>query len=147
MSAMQIKNGILAALAAIGAFVANALGGWDHIIALLVALMVLDYVTGVLLAAFWKKSPKSETGALSSAAGFKGLIKKGLILLVVWVAVLLDQALGIDYVRLMVILFFIGNEGLSFLENLGLMGVGYPRFFREMLEALREQGDAGKSEE
>lgn len=147
MDTMQMKNGVLAALAAVGAFITNALGGWDNIMALLVALMVLDYLTGVLLAAFWKRSPKSETGALNSMAGFRGLIKKGMILLVVWVAVLLDEAMGIDYVRLMAILFFIGNEGLSLLENLGLMGVPWPKFLRDMLEALRERGDAGKQED
>ncbi len=144
MDAMQIKNGILAAMAAMGVLIANALGGWDNIMALLVALMVLDYLTGVMLAAFWKRSPKSETGTLNSMAGFRGLIKKGMILLVVRVAVLLDEALGIDYVRLMAILFFTGNEGLSLLENLGLMGVPWPKFLRDMLEALREHGDAGK---
>lgn len=147
MDTMQMKNGVLAALAAVGAFITNALGGWDNIMAMLVALMVLDYLTGVLLAAFWKRSPKSETGALNSMAGFRGLIKKGMILLVVWVAVLLDEAMGIDYVRLMAILFFIGNEGLSLLENLGLMGVPWPKFLRDMLEALREHGDAGKQED
>lgn len=147
MDTMQIKNGVLAALAAIGAFIANALGGWDNIMVLLVALMVLDYLTGVLLAAFWKQSPKSETGTLNSMAGFRGLIKKGMILLVVWVAVLLDEALGVDYVRLMAILFFVGNEGLSLLENLGLMGVPWPKFLRDMLEALREHGDNGKKED
>lgn len=144
MEPMEIKNGILAAMAAVGAFIANQLGGWDTAMVLLASLMVSDFITGVLLAALWQKSTKSASGALSSVAGFKGLIKKGMILLMVWVAHLLDLALGIDYVRMMVVLFFCGNEGLSLLENLGLMGVPYPEFIHKMLEALKDKGDAGQ---
>lgn len=144
MNAVDIKNGALAVLAAVGAFIAKQLGGWDTAMMLLAGLMVADYITGVLLAAIWQKSTKSESGALSSVAGFKGLVKKGMILMMVWVAHLLDMALGIDYVRMMVVLFFAGNEGLSLLENLGLMGVPYPEFIHKMLEALKEKGDAGQ---
>jgi len=143
MSAVQIKNGVLWVLAAVGSYTAHALGGWDAAMQVLVAMMAADYLTGVLVAGVWKKSGKSETGALDSKAGFKGLCKKGTILLVVWVSVLLDWALGVDYVRTMTILFFVGNEGLSLLENLGLMGVPFPGFLKAALEALREEGDRG----
>lgn len=57
---------------------------------------------------------------------------------------LLDSAIGAEYIRTAVILFFIGNEGLSLLENLGLMGVPFPAFLKRALEALREQGDRGE---
>ena len=144
MDAVHIKNGVLAALAAVGAFVAHALGGWDAAMQVLVALMALDYLTGVLVAAVWKKSNKSETGALDSKAGYKGLLKKGMILLLVWLGVLLDNAFSTTYVRTAVIIFFIGNEGLSFLENLGLMGVPFPAFLKKALEALRDKGDEGE---
>lgn len=143
--AVHIKNCVLAAMAAVGTFVANALGGWDAAMKVLVALMVADYITGWLVAAVWHRSNKSATGALDSNAGFKGLCKKGGILLIIWVATLLDSAIGAAYVRTAVILFFIGNEGLSVLENLGLMGVPYPKFLNKMLEALQEQGDKGSS--
>ena len=144
MSAVQIKNSVLAALAAVGTFVSHALGGWDAIMQVLVALMVADYLTGILVAAVWHRSNKSATGALDSKAGFKGLLKKGMILLLVWLGVLLDSAMGATYIRTAVILFFIGNEGLSLLENLGLMGVPVPAFLQRALEALREQGDKGE---
>lgn len=144
MNVNDLKNWVLMALAAIGSFIAHALGGWDAAMILLVALMGVDYITGVLLAAIWHKSTKTESGRLSSVAGFKGLIKKIAILLMVWIAVLLDSALKIDYVRMAVILFFIGNEGLSLLENLGLMGVPFPAFLKNMLEALKEKGDSGE---
>lgn len=144
MNAVRMKNLILAALAAVGTFVTHALGGWDEPMKLLVALMLADFFTGVAVAVFWKKSPKTESGAASSAIGFKGLLKKGAIVLVILIAVRLDNALGTTYVRLMAILFFMGNEGLSLLENLGLMGVPFPGFIKRMFEVLREKGDNGE---
>ena len=143
-NAIMMKNGVLAALATAGTFLAHALGGWDAALQVLVSLMAVDYITGVLLAALWQRSNKSETGALDSKAGFRGLCKKGVILLVVWIAALLDNAIGADYVRTAVVLFFIGNEGISLLENIGLMGVPFPSFLKKMLEALRDKGDRGE---
>ena len=143
MDANVIKNGILAGLAVLGSFAANALGGWDASLQVLIALMVADYITGVLVAAVWQRSSKSETGALDSKAGFKGILKKGMILVLVWLGVLLDRATGANYIRTAVVLFFIGNEGISLLENLGLMGVPYPAFLKKALEALHDQGDQG----
>lgn len=139
-----VKNGVLAALAAVGSWIANSLGGWDASMQVLVALMVADYLTGVLVAAVWHKSSKSSSGTLNSVAGFKGILKKCMILMLVWIGVLLDNATGANYIRMAVILFFIGNEGISLLENLGLMGVPFPAFLRRALEALRDQGDKGK---
>lgn len=147
MNALQIKNAALAALAAVGCFVSNALGGWDAVMIVLVALMATDYITGLALAAIWHKSTKSETGALDSKASFRGLVKKCVILMLIWIGVLLDRALGATYIRNAVAIFFIGNEGLSLLENVGMMGVPYPTFLRKALEALREKGDNGENEE
>lgn len=138
-----IKTGVLAALAAIGTAITEALGGWDSVLVLLVALMAADYITGILLAAIWHKSTKTASGALSSVAGFKGIVKKGVILLIVWISALLDKATGSNYIRTAVVLFFCGNEGLSLLENLGLMGVPFPAFMQVMLEALRDKGAEG----
>ena len=144
MDAAQIKNSVLAAFAAVGTFVVHELGGWDSAMKVLVALMAADYLTGILVASVWHRSNKSKTGALESKACFKGLLKKGMILLLVWLGVLLDSALGAAYIRTAIIIFFIGNEGLSLLENLGLMGVPFPAFLQRALEALREQGDKGE---
>ena len=141
-----VTNGVLAALAAAGSWIANSMGGWDASLQVLIALMVTDYITGVLVAAVWHKSIKSSSGTLNSVAGFKGILKKCAILLLVWIGVLLDQALGSTYARTAVVLFFVGNEGISLLENLGLMGVPFPAFLRRALEALRDQGDKGKDE-
>lgn len=141
---VHIKNMVLGAVAVAGSFVANALGGWDAALKVLVAFMAADYITGVLVAALWQRSNKSDTGALDSKAGFKGLCKKGIILLLVWLGVLLDNAMGAAYIRTAVVLFFIGNEGLSLLENAGLMGVPFPAALKNMLEALQKKGDEGE---
>lgn len=145
-NALIIKNGALAVLAAVGSFAANQLGGWDAAMKVLIAFMAADYITGVALAAIWHKSSKSATGALDSKAGFKGLVKKCTILVLVWIAVLLDAATGSEYIRMAVVLFFVGNEGISLLENLGVMGVPYPAFLRRALEAMKDKGDQGQKE-
>lgn len=141
MTATNIKNSTLAFLATVGSFIANQLGGWDTALAVLIAFIALDFVTGVLVAAVFKRSKKTKNGALSSSAGMKGLIRKGVILLIVWVACLLDKLTGADYVRTAVILFFIGNEGLSIIENVGIMGVPLPKFLKNALEAMKSKND------
>jgi toxin secretion/phage lysis holin len=144
MNAVHIKNLILAALATTGSVIAQALGGWDMALKVLICFMVLDYATGWLVAAIWHKSGKSSTGALSSDAGFKGLAKKCVMLALVWMGALLDQATSSDFVRDAVCMFFIANEGLSILENTAVMGVPYPAFVKNMLDAIRQASDQGK---
>ena len=140
------KNGVLAMLAVFGSFLAKALGGWDAALQILIAMMAADYITGVLVAAIWKKSNKSESGAADSRAGFKGLVRKCMILLLVWIAAMLDRTVGAAYVRTAVILFFVGNEGLSLLENIGLMGVPYPDFLKNALAQLKSRGNQGSTD-
>ena len=140
--ALIIKDTILAALAVAGSFAAQALGGWDTALQTLIIFMAIDYLTGLLVAAVWQKSSKSATGALESKAGFKGLIRKGLILMVVLIGVQLDEILGLQaFCRTAIILFFCGNEGLSIVENLGIMGVPLPDFVKEKFELLRQKGN------
>ena len=143
----HIKNLFFASMAAAGAMLVHALGGWDLTLKALVAFMAVDYVTGLLVAAVFRRSPKTEKGALSSRAGFIGLVKKCDILLLVLLAVMLDNAAGTGFIRAGVCLFFTANEGLSILENLGLMGVPYPEFFRDMLEAMRKKNDKKEDEQ
>lgn len=136
---MQVKNGVIAVAAA----VAGVLGGWDMALRVLVGFMAADYGTG-LVVGLCGRSPKTGGGRLSSRAGFLGLARKGGILLLVLLATLLDRVTGSGFIRTAVCFFFIANEGLSILENLGLMGVRYPRFLREMLEVMGEDADKGK---
>ena len=144
MEPNTIKNGVLAVIAAVGAFITNALGGWDVLLQVLVGMMAADYLTGLLIAAVWRKSSKSASGALDSKASFKGLVRKSMVLLLAYVAVLLDEAIGTNYIRAAVIIFYIGNEGLSLLENLCVMGVPHPKFMEEILQVLQDKGDKGE---
>ena len=139
----EMKDVILAALAAAGSAIAGALGGWDAALSTLLILMAVDYVTGVLVAAVWHKSAKTDSGGVSSAAGFKGLLRKAVILLMVLLGAMMDRTMGIDYVRTAVCLFYVANEGLSILENTAIMGVPYPAFVKNMLDALRKKTDEG----
>jgi len=138
---IENRYGILSSAGAVGSMAANQLGGWDAALILLVGMMAVDYITGLMVAIFWQNSNKSETGALSSKAGFRGICKKGVILLAVWIGTLLDAATGATYIRTAMVLFYIGNEGISLIENLGLMGVPYPPAMKKALEALRDKGE------
>jgi toxin secretion/phage lysis holin len=140
MTFMQIKNLILLVIAAVGAGLAKALGGWDSAMSTLIIIMAADYITGIMIAAVWQRSPKSEGGALESRAGFKGLCRKMLILISVLIAHQLDVSLhSPGLIRTAVILFFIGNEGLSVVENMGLMGVPLPDIVRKSFEQLKQK--------
>ncbi len=142
---VAIKNAVLAAIAAGVSAVTGLMGGWDAALQTLLFLMAADCVSGVVVAGVFKCSGKSKQGRLDSRAGFKGLCKKGAELLLVLVAVRLDALVGAgQYTRMAVIFFFIGNEGLSILENMGLMGVPYPRFLKNALEALQDKGNKGE---
>ena len=133
------------ALAAAAGAIAGLLGEWNVLLTVLAIMMVLDYLTGLVVA--WRgKSPKTETGGVASRAGFDGLIRKAFIMVVVLVATLLDTAIG-NQARVFqtaATTYYIANEGISILENTALMGVVYPAFVMRALEALREKSDAGK---
>ena len=137
---------VLAALATVGARLAEAMGGWDGLTRLLAIVMVIDYLTGALCALVWHRSPKSETGGYESRAGFKGLVKKGVIILIVVIAAELDKLTGTEAMRTATILFFLANDGMSILENLGIMGVPYPPTLKNAFEVLRSKGEEQTSD-
>lgn len=124
----------------IGAAIAGLFGGWDAALITLLIFMGIDYILGVIVAACGK-SPKSETGKLSSAIGWKGLAKKCVSLLLVLVAVRLDILLGTSYIRDGVCIAFCCNELLSILENAGLMGVPLPGVLQNAVELLQKKGE------
>ena len=103
---------------------------------LLVLLMALDYLSGVGVALLGK-SPKSEGGALSSRAGFAGLARKAMILVIVLLAAVLDQLTGSAACTGAATMFYIVNESLSILENAVLLGVPVPQRLRQALDVAR----------
>ena len=88
--------------------------------------MAIDYVSGLIVAGVFKASTKSESGALESRAGLKGLLRKMAMLCAVLMAYYLDQVAGTNFVRDAACMAFICNEALSIIENFGLMGVPIP---------------------
>ena len=137
--------------AAIGA-VWGLFGGRDTMLTVMLALMAIDYITGLVIG--WVgKSPKTDSGHLSSAVGWAGLAKKAGELLAVIVGVLLDmlaaEQLGLQAAmfRTGMILSIVATEGISVLENLGILGVPLPAFVVKALEQLREKSDTGAQKE
>lgn len=141
MNAKQIYYIILTTFAVAGTWLSNLMGGWDHLTALLAWVMAVDYVTGWLCAAVWHKSPKTESGGYESRVGFKGLLRKGVIVLIVMIASELDKLTGSQAMRTATILFFAANDGMSILENLGIMGVPYPPVLKNAFEVLRRKSE------
>ena len=143
---------LIEALAAAGGAIASFFCGLPPIIWILLAVMSLDYITGIICG-IMGKSPKTETGHLSSGAAFAGLMKKALILLVVLLAALLDQAVsagaGIQFEAVMgaTCLWFIASEGLSILENVATIGVPVPKILLKLLEVMREKGNGPEAAE
>ena len=131
---------IIKALAAVAGAVLGLFGEWTNLHTILVVLMLIDYVTGCVVAALGR-SPKTESGGLSSKVGFVGLAKKGFIMAIVLLATMLDRALGNTSLMFQstALCYYIANEGLSILENAGLLGVPYPAKLRKALESLREK--------
>lgn len=127
---------------AVAGAISGALGGWDALIRVLCAFMVIDYLTGLVVAGMGR-SPKTETGHLDSKVGFAGIAKKAVILLMVFMATMLDSALSPDMAvfRNMMIFFYIANEGLSVLENLAFIGVPFPAFVKTALEQIRDRNN------
>ncbi|MDF2908243.1 MAG: toxin secretion/phage lysis holin [Herbinix sp.] len=137
-----VKASFIGLAGAIGSFIANLFGGWTNDLVTLMIMMGIDFAMGLMIAAIWKKSGKSENGALSSWSAWKGLCRKGVSLLFVLIAFRLDIALGVEYIRTAVIIGFIINELISIVENAGIMGIPIPRVIIKAIDMLRsKEGD------
>lgn len=140
---MKVKDGLLPAVGAIGGIIASFFGGWSLMLQTLVIFMLIDYFTGMIVAGVFKKSEKTEDGGLESRAGWKGLCRKVVTLLMVGVAHYLDLVLGLqtDFIRDAVGIAFIANEALSIVENAGLMGVPIPGIIANAISVLKSKAD------
>lgn len=108
-------------------------GGWDTCLIVLVLLMFIDYATGLIAAIIQQK--------LNSHIGFNGILRKSTILFVLIVAVLLDRLINQStwVFRTVVAYFYIGNEGISILENCGKCGLPLPKRLMKALEQLKKK--------
>ena len=134
-----MKETICGVIGVIGAAIASVFGGWNSALTTLLIFMCIDYISGMVVAAVFHASNKSDDGTLNSNAGWKGLAKKCMALLFVLVAHRLDLAMGTTYIKDGVTIAFIVNELLSVTENAGLMGVPIPAVVTDAIEVLKKK--------
>ena len=141
-----MKEKVLQFLAAVGGAIASFFCGLPPILWVLLAVMTLDYITGIICGCMGK-SLKTEHGGLSSNTAFVGLMKKLLIIVIVALAYLLDHAVslnvGVQFAAVSgaTCLWFIASEGISVVENASLMGVPIPKALKQALEVMRGNDD------
>lgn len=140
------KDTLLVVLAVISASVTSMLGGWDYALRALIICMVVDYISGIVVAGVFHTSPKSEHGSLQSSVGFLGLFRKGMMLLVVLISHQLDAATGMGFIRDCAIFGFLANELISIIENAGLMGVPIPEVLKNAVALLQERAGGDKND-
>lgn len=128
------------ASAVMGGFVGWFLGGFDGFLYALLAFVIIDYLTGIMVAVLEKK--------LSSEVGFRGIFKKVLIFCLVAIGHIIDTQVikSGSVLRTAVIFFYLSNEGISVLENVALIGLPVPQKLKDVLGQLREEKNSEKGE-
>jgi len=134
----ELVNTIQMIVAVLGGYIGYFLGGWDGFLYALVAFVVIDYITGIMVAVLEKR--------LSSEVGFRGIFKKVLIFSLVAVGHIIDSKLiqNGGAIRTAVIFFYLSNEGISILENTAKIGLPIPERLREVLEQINGDGEKTK---
>jgi toxin secretion/phage lysis holin len=119
-------------IAFVGSILTYLFGGWSQLLALLFFIIIADYITGLMASII-------EGKGLSSAIGYKGLIKKFGIVLLVALGYQLDKNLGTDVIMAGTIYFFLANELISIVENYGRMGLPLPPQITNVIKVLRDK--------
>lgn len=137
-----MKETITLTFGAIASLILALFGGWSTALTTLVIFMIVDYGLGLLAAAVFKVSKKTESGGLSSRVGWQGLVRKSLNLTFCLLAVRLDLTLNTgSFIMNTMALGFIANEGLSIIENAGLCGLYIPPIIRKAIDVLIKSSD------
>lgn len=128
-------NFIQAIFAAIGGYIGWFLGGVDGFMYALITFVIIDYVTGLMVAVLEKK--------LSSEVGFRGIFKKVLIFTFVGIGNIIDAHLigNGSAIRTAVIFFYVSNEGISIIENSAKIGLPIPQKLKDILKQLNKEDD------
>lgn len=126
---------IKSALAAVGGMIGYFIGGVDGLMITLIVFIIVDYISGVLVAISKHK--------LNSEVGFKGICKKVLIIALVGVANLIDIHVirSGAVARTAVIFFYAANEGISIIENATKLGLPVPAKLKKILNDMRKEGE------
>lgn len=123
-------------VAVVGSVVSYLFGGWSAMLQVLLVLVVADYVTGFAASAM--------EGRLSSAVGAKGIVKKVGIFALVAIGHMIDTAIGDGHmVRDAAIWFYVANETLSIIENMGRIGVPIPPVIQQAVAVLQGKAKVG----
>ena len=125
----------------LGGFIAYLFGGWNAALSALVIFMTIDFISGLVVAGVFKKSSKTKNGALESKAGFKGICKKFMMLLLVAIGYRLDLLIDTTYIKDSVCIAFIANELISIIENAGIIGKPIPKVITNAIDVLKGKGD------
>ena len=136
----KIWFGARFALASVGGVASWLFGGFDYLFIVLIAFVVVDYITGVMSAIVQKK--------LSSAVGAKGILKKVLIILIIAIGQLIDMLLHSPGVlRTALIFFYVANEGVSIIENAAIIGLPVPETLKKVLAQIKKKGEGDEGGE
>ena len=141
----ELISGIIGFITSI---IISFFGNFDNLITILFIFIVIDYLSGIIVAGIYKKSSKTESGSLSSVAGWKGIFKKVMELTFVGIGHYVDIILGLNFIRintgndaLPITIAYILNELLSIVENAGLMGVYIPAPVKKAIDLLNKKVD------
>lgn len=132
-------SNVSAVIGVIAGGAATILGGADVVLKTLLIVMLLDYFTGVIVALVFHTSNKTATGAYSSTIGFRGIVRKCVIILMVFIAHRLDVLLDTTVIRNSVCFAYIVNDLASITENVGLMGVPVPQKIVDAIDILKNK--------
>ena len=129
----ELVNTIQMIVTVLGGYIGYFLGGWDGFLYALVAFVVIDYITGLMVAVLEKR--------LSSEVGFRGIFKKVVLFSLVAVGHIVDSRLlqNEGVIRTAVIFFYLSNEGISILENTAKVGLPVPEKLKNVLAQLNKE--------
>lgn len=136
---------VWAAAAVAGGAISAALGGWDAGAIALVVAMGMDYLLGIFMG-LAGKSPKSTNGGLASNIMFTGLLKKICELLIVWLMVVIEPVLGVDFLRDAAVTGYLVTETLSIVENMAVLGVPMPDIVTKALDLMRAKDSSASND-
>lgn len=141
------ENIFVTIIGVIGGAISTVFGGWSASMTTLLIFMGIDYITGLIVAGVFNNSPKTNSGALESRAGWKGLFRKCVTLLMVLIACRLDMVLNTTFIRDCVVIAYIANETISIIENAGLMGIPIPSVIVKAIDVLKSKAEDVKDED
>lgn len=141
------ENIFVTIIGVIGGAISTVFGGWSASMTTLLIFMGIDYITGLIVAGVFNNSPKTNSGALESRAGWKGLFRKCVTLLMVLIACRLDMVLNTTFIRDCVVIAYIANETISIIENAGLMGIPIPSVIVKAIDVLKSKAEDVEDED